>query len=142
MTAEEVGETSLAETDARMLADLREWRRSPSVVAKLAEGREVWLTGDEIDMLLRVADERDRLKREGCMMPDEMRGPIGALPEHPTTLREIPPGYALVGGELVELPQPSPMHRCVVCDGAIMMTAGQWFHVGVSGLHHRAVPRA
>ena len=56
--------------DARMLAELREWRRR----ADTSDGTR-WsmrLTIDELDMLLRVADERDAIKRELCEMPDDV----------------------------------------------------------------------
>lgn len=54
------------ELDARMLADLRAFR------ARHDTGlRHLTLTIDELDMLLRVAAERDALKRDACEMPDE-----------------------------------------------------------------------
>ena len=55
------------ELDARMLADLREWRRRHDDTGL----RHLALTIDELDMLIRVAAERDALKREACEMPDE-----------------------------------------------------------------------
>lgn len=59
------------ELDARMLADLREWRAR---LAPTSLGGNRWsarLTIDELDMLLRVADDRDALRRELCEMPDD-----------------------------------------------------------------------
>lgn len=53
------------ELDARMLAELREWR-SRYPVAQLHA-----VTADELDMLLRAAAERDALKAAACAMPDE-----------------------------------------------------------------------
>lgn len=55
-----------AELDARMLADLRAWRASRSITPA-----STLLTIDELDMLLRVADERDALKAAACEMSDE-----------------------------------------------------------------------
>lgn len=82
-----------AELDARMLAELRAWRQSPSVKAKLEAGKDAYLSLDEIDMLLRIADERDALRREACAERDEKPPRV-----------EIPAGHALVDGVLVELP--------------------------------------
>ena len=54
------------ELDARMLAHPRAWR------ARHVTGlRRVTLTSAELDMLLRVAAERDKLKAAACEMPDE-----------------------------------------------------------------------
>lgn len=59
------------ELDARMLAELRAFR------ARHATGlRHLTLTIDELDMLLRVADERDALKRELVDMPDDHLAPV------------------------------------------------------------------
>ena len=52
--------------DARMLADLREWRAHHGTGL-----RHIALTIGEVDMLLRVAAERDTLKAAACEMPDE-----------------------------------------------------------------------
>lgn len=57
-----------ARLDAWMLADLREWRAR--VVEKAPWS--VRLTVVELDMLLRVADDRDALRRELCEMPDDV----------------------------------------------------------------------
>lgn len=59
------------ELDARMLADLRTWRAGP-----LADLRYLTLTIDELDMLLRVAAERDTLRRELVDMPDDRFAPV------------------------------------------------------------------
>lgn len=48
------------ELDARMLADLRAWR------AHLRHLLHITVTIDELDMLLRVAAERDALKAAAC----------------------------------------------------------------------------
>lgn len=116
------GETTQAELDARMLRELREWRRSPSVEREIARGRQVWLDPDELDLLLRIADERDELKRRDCEMPDERSV-------------EIPPGHALVKGELVEIPSirwpasmiaahghgpNDPREGCPICDPSVI----------------------
>lgn len=59
------------EIDARMLADLRAWRArldtGPTIIA---------LTIDELDMFLRVAAERDALRRELVDMPDDHLAPV------------------------------------------------------------------
>lgn len=66
MTVEVFRESTDAEADARMLADLRTWRvnRHPS------SGDQVSLGLEEVDMLLRVAAERDQLRRETCAEPE------------------------------------------------------------------------
>jgi len=65
-------ERSDAALDARMLTELRQWVASPSVIAKRAAGGDAFLSWDEIDMLLRVADDRDAIRRELCEMPDDV----------------------------------------------------------------------
>lgn len=50
-----------ARLDARMLGDLREWRRRLGVVP---ERPTFSITVEELDMLLSIADERDELLRE------------------------------------------------------------------------------
>lgn len=62
--------------DARMLADLREWRARVDTNAREAGRWSMRLTLDELDMLLRIADERDALKREACADPDEPARPV------------------------------------------------------------------
>lgn len=47
-----------AESDARMLANLRQWR---GVLLSIVE-----LSPEEFDLLLRIADERDQLRRDLC----------------------------------------------------------------------------
>lgn len=66
MSVEAVSESTDAETDAVMLADIRAWRanRHP------ASGDQVTLGLEEVDMFLRVAAERDELRREMCADPD------------------------------------------------------------------------
>lgn len=49
-----------AERDARMLAGIRSWRAGVSPAPYVAIGR------DDLDLLLRIADDRDRLARELC----------------------------------------------------------------------------
>jgi hypothetical protein len=66
--------------DARMLADLRAWRARRDI-----DPARVTLTIDEVDMLLRVADERDALKREACAEPGEvipLRWPATMIAAH------------------------------------------------------------
>ena len=58
------------ELDARMLANLRAYR------ARMGVLRHVTLTIDELDMLLRVADERDALRHELVDMPDDHFAPV------------------------------------------------------------------
>lgn len=67
MSASEMSDGSpvTPELDARMLAELREWRRRYPIASMHG------ITGDELDMLLRAVDERDALKRDACEMPDE-----------------------------------------------------------------------
>ena len=78
MTAGEMsdGTPVSPELDARMLADLREFRTR--LVPTSLEGNR-WsarLTIDELDMLLRVAAERDALRRELVDMPDDHFAPV------------------------------------------------------------------
>lgn len=55
-----------AESDARTLANLRRWRTEQADrLAKVPDYR-VPLTVDEFDLLLRIADERDQLRRDLC----------------------------------------------------------------------------
>ena len=54
--------------DARMLADLRECRARVDTNGRWS----MRLTLDELDMLLRIADERDAIRRELCEMPDDV----------------------------------------------------------------------
>ena len=68
------------ELDARMLADLRAWRKTEHTIREIERGHQVWLDADELDMLLRAAAERDALKREACAMPDERPSERGLLP--------------------------------------------------------------
>ena len=77
------------ERDARMLAGLRVWRarHSPGI-------RHLTLTIDELDMFLRVAAERDKLRRELVGMPDDATlapVPVRSIPftaEIPDEVRE------------------------------------------------------
>ena len=57
--------------DAGMLADLRAWRAHHGTGL-----RHIALTIDEVDMLLRVAAERDALRRELVDMPDDRLAPV------------------------------------------------------------------
>jgi hypothetical protein len=61
-----------ARLDARMLADLREWRARVDTTSTGGNRWSARLTVDEFDMLLRVADDRDALRRELCEMPDDV----------------------------------------------------------------------
>ncbi len=68
-----------AESDARTLAKLRDWRQSSGeLLAKMPNSYRVPIYLDEFDLLLRIADERDQLRRDLC---DEQqgRGPIGEV---------------------------------------------------------------
>lgn len=58
------------EHDARLLADLRAWRER--VTGSEHDRWSARLTLDELDMLLRAADERDALRRQLCEMPDDV----------------------------------------------------------------------
>ena len=62
--------------DARMLADLREYRARLSPTSLGGYRWSARLTIDELDMLLRVADERDALRRELVDMPDDRFAPV------------------------------------------------------------------
>lgn len=71
------------ELDARMLADLREWRARVSADTREARRWSMRLTIDELDMLLRAAAERDALKAALCSeweaeIPDEVRERAGS----------------------------------------------------------------
>lgn len=81
------------ELDARLLSELRGWRAMPSTVVAFAAGKGGWLSADEIDLLLRIADERDALRRQSCEMPDD-RASYGYV---------LPAGFAFVHGEVVKL---------------------------------------
>lgn len=106
------------ELDARMLADLREWRD------RIEPSPGSWsmrLTIDELDMLLRRCAEVDELKRQACETWEPSRAPI-----------EIPAGHALVKGEVVPLAWPDSMIRahghgptdprddCPICDPSVI----------------------
>lgn len=81
------------ELDARLLSELRGWRAMPSTVVAFAAGKGGWLSADEIDLLLRIADERDTLRRQSCEMPDD----------RPSYGYVLPAGFAFVHGEVVKL---------------------------------------
>ena len=67
MSAEPIREATDAELDAKMLRDLRGWReRYPSTLKG-----SVPLTVEELDLLLRIADERDALRRAFCEEPEK-----------------------------------------------------------------------
>jgi hypothetical protein len=86
-----MNDTTQARLDAQLLAELRQWRLSPSVTAAAQTKPDAFLSWEEIDMLLRIAEERDALRRQLADMPDE----------RPTNTVEIPSGHALVDGKLV-----------------------------------------
>lgn len=70
-----------AESDARKLANLREWRQSNADrLDKAPNTYKVPIYLDEFDLLLRIADERDQLARDLC---EEQQGrgrrPIGEV---------------------------------------------------------------
>ena len=60
------------ELDARMLADLREWRARLAPTSLDGNRWSARLTIDELDMLLRRCDELEALKRRECAMPDDV----------------------------------------------------------------------
>ncbi|KQM38411.1 hypothetical protein [Microbacterium sp. Leaf203] len=64
MTVEAVRESTDAERDAGILSHLRDWWMTVARRDKYTLGHE------EVDLLLRVADERDELRREMCADAD------------------------------------------------------------------------
>lgn len=61
-----------AESDARVLSNLRRWRESNTDrLRSVPNSYRVPIYLDEFDLLLRIADERDELARKLCEMPDE-----------------------------------------------------------------------
>lgn len=94
------------ELDARLVRDVRQWRHSPSVSAKLRHAGKVDLDLEELDALLRTITRLEAMKRELVDMPDD---PMPAF--KPVTVDPLPAGHALIGGEVVPLPpvfDPSP----------------------------------
>lgn len=69
------GTTVTPELDARLIADIRAYRARMTPTRLEGERWTLRLTTDELDALLRAVDERDRLAREDCTMPDER--PVG-----------------------------------------------------------------
>lgn len=63
-----VRDTTDAEVDASILSHLRGWW----VTITRRDG--YWLGHEEVDLLMRVADERDALRRAACTDPDEPHG--------------------------------------------------------------------
>ncbi|WP_241679892.1 hypothetical protein, partial [Parasutterella excrementihominis] len=107
------------ELDARMLADLREWRRRYPIASMHG------ITGDEVDMLLRVAAERDALRRELVDMPDDHLAPV-PVRSVPFTA-EIPDEVRERAGE----PATDERPRCDVCSSVIVpdrFSTGGWRH--------------
>lgn len=90
-----------AELDASLLTDLRQWhaRQSPDHLAQHGAR----LTGEELAMLLRIADEREDLKLEarGRTNDDHARRVLDALPTEaermkrptPPTIATLPPNF-------------------------------------------------
>lgn len=113
-------EANQASHDAKVVADLRSNRA-------LQNAREVddrWsmrLTFGEIDALLRIADERDDLKRrligewEGDV-PEPL--PVVDVVQHEGTLGED---------------TPYEVEKCAVCDESITRRGGSWWHVEIQG---------
>ena len=102
MTAGEMSDGSPVspQLDARLLGDLREWRARLAPTSLEGNRWSARLTIDELDMLLRVAAERDALKAAACAeweaeIPAEIRERAGV---------EIPAGHAVIAGEVVPLP--------------------------------------
>lgn len=87
--------------DARMLAELREWRRRLAPTSLDGNRWSARLTIDELDMLLRVAAERDALKAAACA---EWEADI------PAEIRER-------AAEVVPIPWPETMIRAHGHDG-------------------------
>lgn len=106
MSAETMADGSpvTPELDARMLADLREWRARVSPDDKRWSMR---LTIDELDMLLRRCADLDIARRQACADPDEIEPSAGVR----AAVVEIPAGHALVKGEVVPL---APSHPGVM----------------------------
>lgn len=96
------------ELDARLLADLREWRARLAPTSLEGNRWSARLTIDELDMLLRVAAERDALKAAAAAeweadIPAEIRARAASLPA----------GHALVDGVVVPLPaERAPLPFC------------------------------
>ena len=87
MTAGEMSDGSpvTPQLDARMLAELREWRRRLAPTSVDGNRWSARLTIDELDMLLRAAAERDALKAASCAeweadIPAEIRARAAATP--------------------------------------------------------------
>lgn len=100
MTVEAVRESTDAELDAAMLADLRAYARANAWSSAAVRP----ITPAELDMLLRVADERDELRREACAEPvTPGTAPRGMTPNMSAqyvirecaTCRHEPHGYLL-----------------------------------------------
>lgn len=107
------------ELDARILSDLREYR------ARMGILRHLTLTIDEVDTLLRVAAERDTLRRELVDMPDDRFAPV-PVRSIPFTA-EIPAEVRERAGEPVTDERP----RCDVCSSVIVpdrFSTSGWRH--------------
>lgn len=102
------------ELDARMLAELREWRRRYPIASMHG------ITGDELDMLLRAVDERDALKAAACEMPDEGAAqwadpPVVRFSDGPkrdaANCRPTIPFSAEIPAEIRERAEPTPAYQ-------------------------------
>ena len=127
------GTPATPELDARMLAELREWRRRYPIASMHG------ITGDEVDMLLRVAAERDTLRRELVDMPDDRFAPV-PVRSVPFTA-EIPAEVRERAGE----PAMRTPGVCSRCGGRLYYSVPShaWVHSGAvpKGCVPRPTPR-
>ena len=134
MTAGEMSDGSPVspQLDARMLAELREFRARWNTA-------HVTLTIDELDMLLRAAAERDALRRELVDMPDDHFAPV-PVRSIPFTA-EIPDEVRERSGE----PAMRTPGVCSRCGGRLYYSVPShaWVHSGAvpKGCVPRPTPR-
>ena len=122
--------------DARLLADIREWRARLAPTGVDGNRWSARLTIVELDMLLRVAAERDALRRELVDMPDDHFAPV-PVRSVPFTA-EIPAEIRERAGE----PATDDRSRCAVCSSVIVpdrFSTSGWRHeirpMRLHGLH-------
>lgn len=116
MTAGEMSDGSpvTPQYDARMLAEIREWRSRLAPTSLEGNRWSARLTIDELDMLLRVAAERDALKAAACAeweadIPAEVRERAGSTHDLGREERETPPRPA--GSTALGIAYAEPMHE-------------------------------
>lgn len=80
MSAEPINEATDAELDAKMLRELRDYAGGMTRIGSRSRS----LTPEELDLLLRIADERDALRRAFCEEP-EAPNPYAATPDGVST---------------------------------------------------------